>query len=168
MTFRVFQYPLPGPADLADLNAHLAGHRVVEVRQHLVSTGGGATLVFVVQSVSGGPARPDSGGGERSRKIDYRAELSPEDFAVYSRLREERKKLAEEEGVPVYAVFTNEQLAVLARTRPATLAAMGAIEGLGKARIEKHGERLLYLIHPPAPTAGPAGDADADTLPSNP
>ncbi|MCP5520958.1 MAG: HRDC domain-containing protein [Verrucomicrobiales bacterium] len=167
MNFRVFQYPIPGVADLADLNAYLAGHRVLEVRQHLVSTQSGATLVFVVQSVSAGAAaRPEFGGGDRGRKIDYRAELSPEDFAVYSRLREERKKLAEAEGVPAYMVFTNEQLASLARSRPETLSAMGGIEGIGKARIEKHGERLLSLIHPPTAEAGPAGDPNPAAPPA--
>ena len=37
--------------------------------------------------------------------------LKPEEFEVFSRLREWRKAAAEKEGVPVYTVLTNEQLA---------------------------------------------------------
>lgn len=43
-------------------------------------------------------------------KIDYRDILKPEDFTIYSKLREIRKEIAEKNGVPVYTVFTNEQL----------------------------------------------------------
>ena len=146
MAYQLFQYPLPGPVDLSELNACLATHRVVSVAQHLVSTAGGGTLVVVVQTVDS-PTRPGSSAGASgpARKIDYREELSPEDFEVFSRLRDERKKLAEAEGVPVYAIFTNDQLATMAKTRPATLAGISSIEGIGKARVDKHGPRFLTL-----------------------
>lgn len=153
MAYHLFQYPLPGPADLGDLNALLGSQRVVSVQQHLVPGPPGATLVFVVQTVDGAlPVRPGAG-----RKIDYKEELSPEDFEVFSRLREERKKIAEEEGVPVYAVLTNEQLAEIARRKPTTPAALARIDGLGKARLEKHGARLLSHLttgpQPPSPAS---------------
>jgi ribonuclease D len=43
--------------------------------------------------------------------VDYKEVLKPEEFEVFSRLRDWRKNVAEKEGVPVYAVLTNEQLA---------------------------------------------------------
>ena len=43
-------------------------------------------------------------------KIDYKEVLSAEDFALFSKLREVRKKLAEDKELPVYAICTNEQL----------------------------------------------------------
>jgi hypothetical protein len=42
-------------------------------------------------------------------KADYKEILSPEDFSLFSKLREIRKKLAGDNGLPVYAVRTNEQ-----------------------------------------------------------
>ena len=153
MPFHLFQYPLPGSGDLSDLNAFLAAQRVVQVQQHLVSSATGATLVFVVQTAAAaGAGVPDAKGG---KKVDYRAELSAEDFVVFSRLREERKRIAEAEGVPVYTVLTNEQLAAMARQRPQTLAAMSQIEGLGPARLEKHGARFLELIASSASNPSP-------------
>jgi hypothetical protein len=41
--------------------------------------------------------------------VDYREVLKPEEFEVFSRLREWRKAVAEKEGIPVYAVLTNGQ-----------------------------------------------------------
>jgi hypothetical protein len=38
--------------------------------------------------------------------VDYKEVLKPEEFEVFSRLREWRKGVAEKEGVPVYTVLT--------------------------------------------------------------
>lgn len=141
MSFQVFQFPLPGPGDLGDLNRFLAAHRVVAVKQHLVATPEGGLLVFVVETVAGAPASEIP-----RRKIDYKAELTPDQFAVFSRLRDARKTIAAVEGVPVYTVFSNEQLAEMVRRPVSTLADLEAIEGIGKARLEKHGARLLELL----------------------
>ncbi|MBP9803395.1 MAG: HRDC domain-containing protein [Candidatus Accumulibacter sp.] len=48
--------------------------------------------------------------------------------------------MAEQEGVPMYALFTNEQLAEMVTRRTTTIAALGEIDGVGKARIEKYGK----------------------------
>lgn len=37
MVFRVFQYPLPAPPELEDLNAWLSTHRVVVVTHHVAA-----------------------------------------------------------------------------------------------------------------------------------
>jgi superfamily II DNA helicase RecQ len=149
MSYHLFQYPIPGPADLADLNACLASHRVVAVQQHLVPHPGGATLVFVVHttetSLKTGPGR----------KIDWKEVLTPEDFTLYSRLRDQRKSLADAEGVPVYSVFSNDLLAEIARRRPASLADLSQIEGFGQARLQKYGPSLIALIHPRATSPHP-------------
>ena len=63
----------------------------------------------------------------KGKRIDYRDVLSEADFAVFKRLREWRKQVAAAEGVPVYTVFTNEQLATIVTTRPASLPALGKL-----------------------------------------
>ena len=50
--------------------------------------------------------------------------LKPEEFEVFSRLRDWRKGVAEKEGVPVYVVFTNEQLAEMVKKKVGTKAAL--------------------------------------------
>ena len=48
------------------------------------------------------------------QRVDYKEVLSPADFALFAKLRDWRKATAEQEGIPVYAVLTNEQLAAIA------------------------------------------------------
>ena len=40
-------------------------------------------------------------------RVDYKTVLSPDEFVIFSRLRELRKELAELQSVPIYALFTN-------------------------------------------------------------
>jgi len=149
MPYHLFQYPLPGPTDMGELNTFLSTHRIVSVREEVLTTPSGALLIFVVQSVEG--AAPPTGG---SKRIDYKTVLNPEQFVLFCQLREERKRIAESEGVPIYTVFTNEQLAEMVRGPVRTLGEMAQLEGVGPARLEKHGTRFLSLLvpNPPAKT----------------
>ena len=76
-------------------------------------------------------------------RIDYKEVLSPEDFELFSRLRELRKSIADVEGIPPYAVFTNEQLAEMARTKVKTKSDMSKINGIGDAKMKKYADRFL-------------------------
>jgi len=146
MNFRLFQYALPAPPLLEDLNAYLAAHRVASVAQHLVPAAGGTSLVFIVQTVGEAPARAP---GTGAAKTDYREQLSTEDFELFNRLRDERKKWAEAEAVPVYTIFSNAQLAAMVQKRVRSTTDLEAIEGIGPARVAKYGERLLAVLVTP-------------------
>lgn len=78
--------------------------------------------------------------------MDYRALLNEEDFRLFSKLRDLRKKTADAEGIPLYGVFTNAQLAEMVRSRVAELSDFQKIEGVGKARVEKYGAPFLSLL----------------------
>ena len=43
-------------------------------------------------------------------------------------------------------ISNNRQLAEVVKVRPASLAALGAIEGFGEAKLKKYGKELLALI----------------------
>ena len=87
-----------------------------------------------LESASGGGQPP----GGRLPKVDYKEVLKPEEFEVFSRLRDWRKTVAEQEGVPVYVVFTNEQLAEMVRKRVASKAELGGIEGRTRGKERRH------------------------------
>ena len=78
--------------------------------------------------------------------VDYKEVLSPEDFVIFARLRETRKELAKTEQVPAYAIFTNEQLAEMARVRPVSKNGLAKIVGVGESRIQKYGTRFLKIL----------------------
>ncbi|MCB0376036.1 MAG: HRDC domain-containing protein, partial [Sinomicrobium sp.] len=65
-------------------------------------------------------------------------------FARFSRMREIRKTIAREEAIPAYAVFTDEELAAIAKMEPPlTEAGLKTIKGIGKKKVEKYGAYFL-------------------------
>ena len=156
MRFRLFQYPLPADPELADLNAFLAGRKVATVSHHVAAQAGGAVLVFVVETV--GNTGASATATAATPKIDYREQLTEDEFGLFSALRLERRRVAESEGIPVYAVFSNAQLAEMVRRRVMTTAAIGEIDGVGKARVEKYAEGFLRILAPAL--AAPASETE--------
>jgi superfamily II DNA helicase RecQ len=151
MTYRFFAIPAFNPAFAeAELNQLLAASRVLNVERHFVADGE-ASFWAICVSLAPGPGtlpdglKADQGSG---RRIDYREVLNEADFAVFAELRSLRKTIADAEGVAQYAVFTNEQLANMVRGRVSTLEALGKIEGIGPARLERYAARFLALLQP--------------------
>lgn len=133
-----------------DLNRFLSSHRVLTVDRQLIADGQrSAWAICVAYTDAPGPSAPESPG--KKGRLDYREILSPEDFQLFARLRDLRKQLADRDAVPPYAVFTNEQLAEIARMRAHTAADLGRIEGIGPSRIEKYGEAVLEVLRNTAP-----------------
>jgi len=80
-------------------------------------------------------------------KVDYKEILNAADFSLFSKLREARKKLAEENGLPVYAVFRNEQLSEIAQRRPKNLTECMKIDGIGQGKAEKYFSAIIECIN---------------------
>lgn len=158
MQFAFFSIPTDGETGLVEeLNLFLRSHRVVSVQRELTLRDSAPCWRLCVEYIEG-PIASARDGGKRGSRVDYREVLSEEDFAVFVRLREARKELAGAEGLPVYAVCTNEQLAEIAKRRPATLEALKEIEGLGDAKTGKYGEAFLLAVQGGAGAAGGKSD----------
>jgi superfamily II DNA helicase RecQ len=149
-----------GPAE-AELNRFLATHRVLAIERHLVADGSRtAWAVCVTYDEAGGgevrsqPAGVAAAAGAPKGRVDYRDVLSPPEFEVFVRLRALRKQLADRDGVPVYAVFTNEQIAAMVRGGVTSLAEPARIEGVGPARVDKYGGPFLEALQPARDASG--------------
>jgi superfamily II DNA helicase RecQ len=144
MQLRFFTIPIPGGDEAAEeLNRFLAAHRVLAVDRHLARDGGASVWAVCVSYEPAGESRPAAG---KRAKVDYREVLSEADFTVYARLRSLRKEIAEREGVPVYSLFTNEQMAEMVTRRVDSAAAMREIAGVGEARVDKYGAAFLAAL----------------------
>ena len=84
--------------------------------------------------------------GDLRGKVDYREVLPPEQFAAFAKLRPLRQAISKEAGVPVYVIFTNEQLAATVQNGAASKADLGRIDGIGESRIQKYGDRFLECL----------------------
>lgn len=68
------------------------------------------------------------------------------DEGLYERLREWRIKVASEQKVPAYVVFTDATLVALAERRPQRAEDLLAIAGIGPRKLGLYGEPVLALI----------------------
>ena len=159
MSLHFFAIPALDPAAAqAELNAFCQRHRVLKVERHLVDAGLDSHWVLCLQVADGPgplpaglktpqrPAPASQPAGEPAARVDWKQVLDEADFSVFAQLRQARKALAEREGVPIFAVFSNEQLATMVRQRATSLAALGAIDGIGPARLERYGAAMLQIL----------------------
>jgi superfamily II DNA helicase RecQ len=145
MPFRFFSVPASDDGAAAELlNQFLRRVKVVAIERQLLPHPGAPAWVFCIEFQDG--ATPAAApGGRGAERIDYRAILPADAFARYARLRTARKRWGEEAGVPLYAVFTNEQLAEIAKRVPTTITELKSIAGIGDAKIAAWGERVLSV-----------------------
>ena len=65
---------------------------------------------------------------------------------LFEHLRQHRKQLASQLGVPPYIIFPDTVLIDLANIRPKTLGEFGNIKGVGEAKLKKYGLSFLEAI----------------------
>lgn len=145
MQIQLFHIPITDTGELlAELNRFLAGHKVLEVEQRFFQNEKGGWWSFCVRHISG---TSGSAQGVSRAKTDYKQVLGESVFAVFSRLREIRKTLATDDGVPAYAVFTDEELAGISRLAELTESGMKSVTGIGEKKIERYGKQMIAMYH---------------------
>ncbi|MBC6995554.1 HRDC domain-containing protein [Neolewinella lacunae] len=142
MQIRIFSVPAWGnEAEEESLNKFLRGHRILQVEKQFIADGVNSHWCFCVEYLEG--SEPIKRAGNKAARIDYREVLPPEAFARFARYREIRKTLAERDGVPPYAVFTDKELAEMAEVGLLTPAEIRSIEGVGEKKLAKYGEHFI-------------------------
>jgi ATP-dependent DNA helicase RecQ len=71
---------------------------------------------------------------------------SGHDQILFEELRKLRKKMADQRGIPPYAIFPDRTLKEMAARLPQSLSAMAAIHGVGATKLHKYGEIFLGEI----------------------
>ena len=97
----------------------------------------------------GGAAGPDwFTGGPPARLAGDGLSLGlPEpDPELLERLKELRRRLAQQRRVPAYVVFNDATLHEMAALKPATLDELLQVNGVGQAKLERYGETFLAAI----------------------
>lgn len=141
MQIRIFNIPLTDTGELlTELNRFLAGNKVLEVEQRFFQNDKGGCWSFCVRCLPGMVG--NQGSGNRA-KVDYKEVLSEVEFSVFSRLREIRKALSIDDGVPAYAVFTDEELSNIARLSELNEKTMATVPGIGEKKIIRYGKALV-------------------------
>ncbi len=85
-----------------ELNGFLARHKVMSIDRHLIDQGMNSFWAICVDYLSHAPGETGRTLNLSRSRVDYKAILPDEEFAVFSQLRSLRKELAQSEAVPVY------------------------------------------------------------------
>jgi ATP-dependent DNA helicase RecQ len=65
---------------------------------------------------------------------------------LWESLRELRKRLADEQGVPPYVIFHDRALLAMVEHRPANGSEFLAIDGVGEKKLDAYGSTFLSAI----------------------
>ncbi|MER7350286.1 DNA helicase RecQ [Streptomyces aurantiacus] len=93
-----------------------------------------------------GAARSGAKGERKARAAAAVAELPPEAQPVFEALRAWRAAQAREQGVPAYVIFHDATLREIATARPASVAELGGIGGVGEKKLATYGEGVLEVL----------------------
>ncbi|MEZ5044080.1 MAG: HRDC domain-containing protein [Saprospiraceae bacterium] len=140
MQIKLFTIPVGDGAAVQEMNAFLRGNKILEVENQFVSNEHGAYWCFCVRYIE--RAYPEAD-GKKAAKVDYRKVLDEATFQQFARLREIRKKVAGEEGISTFIIFTDEELAELAKLDKITEKNMLAIKGIGEKKVERFAKYFI-------------------------
>jgi len=141
MQIKLFTIPVgESGAALQEMNAFLRGHKILEVEEHFVSSKGGACWCFCIRYIE---HYADAAYEKSGKKTDYKKVLDETTFERFSKLRETRKQVAAEEGISAFIIFTDEELAHLAKLDEITEKTMLGIRGIGEKKVERFAKYFI-------------------------
>ncbi|HEX9333594.1 MAG TPA: HRDC domain-containing protein, partial [Anaerolineales bacterium] len=77
--------------------------------------------------------------GRKNEEIEYNS-------ALFALLRQKRKEIADEAGVPPYVIFSDKTLAEMAAYYPQSFGSLLKISGVGQVKLRQYGEVFLEII----------------------
>jgi ATP-dependent DNA helicase RecQ len=87
-----------------------------------------------------------AGAGAAASSPTGTAELDPATRELWERLRAWRLVEGRQQKLPPYVIFHDTVLIEIARRRPASLAALAQIPGIGRVKLDRYGEAVLALV----------------------
>ena len=122
--------------------------RALQARGSLVATEhGGLRLAGDAKAILKGERSVEIVQPPQTRKERRRREApNPVGDPLFEALRELRRELAAEAQVPPYVIFHDATLREMVALRPADLAGLGALSGVGAKKLEAYGDAFLSVI----------------------
>ncbi len=122
--------PLIGLGDAGAVREVYRGERRVQVREFPKAVAGAASK----------RARSEASG-----------DVPAGDRSLFDALRAWRRAQAAAQAVPPYVIFHDRTLAEIATARPASLDALGEVNGVGQAKLDRYGAAVLKVVREGAP-----------------
>ncbi|MEM9723339.1 MAG: HRDC domain-containing protein [Bacteroidota bacterium] len=139
MQIKLFTIPIiNGEALVEEMNRFMKSKKILHVESQLKESGSGLFWCFCIRYLD-----PTQEWNRKKEKVDYKELLDPESFKRFAKFRDIRRKISAEEAIPAYMVFTNEELAEMAKFEQLTFSEMKKIKGIGEKKMEKYGKSFV-------------------------
>jgi superfamily II DNA helicase RecQ len=158
MLIKVFSLrfdPLVGSFDDTPVRDFSQDKEILQVRDHLLIRNEIPYLVLVIKYY---PFRVEAGAeGQSKERLSsevsssrnsgdaWKKEITDAEMPLFNRLRDWRSERCKKDGVPPYLIFTNQQLAAIAKKKPQSLVDLGQVEGVGPGKLERYGVDVLSV-----------------------
>jgi superfamily II DNA helicase RecQ len=179
MMTRVFTLRFNGLLDAFDdapLREFIKDKDVIAVRDHFFLHNDQPYLAVLVNytlkpvATEAAATKPGAPAQAKPKDESWRHYVAESDLPLFNALRDWRMARCKREGLPPYVICTNRQLAAMIAARPQSLAKLGEIEGVGKAKLERYGADILAVLARPRDeqelvqsTDGETGTSDEQT-----
>ena len=148
MQVKIFTVPILGnDAIIDEMNGFLRSHKVLTIDKTCTTVGTQAYWTFCIIYLPQGSNGFAQGQQSKSTKVDYKEVLDADTFAIFSQLRTIRKQLAEQDAIPAYAVFTDSELAEIAKLEHIDVLSIQTIPSIGQKKADKYGVVLCEKYH---------------------
>ena len=147
MQIKIFTIPVVADErDMEELNHFLRSHKIIDVKRELTQTNDTSCWTFCITYMEAAALSTSvKGDAARHNKTDYKEVLDAETFERFSRMRKLRKEIADNEAIPAYSVFTDAELAEIAKLEVLDKANIQKIPGIGKKKVEKYGDAFCLI-----------------------
>ncbi|MBR5686873.1 MAG: HRDC domain-containing protein [Prevotella sp.] len=125
-----------------ELNKFLRSHRVLTTERHFCPDNGGYWAVAVEYADQNPLAEVPPA---HRRDKDVTAGMSEEEKARFEHFRTIRRQISTANGIPAYTVFTNEELASLARVPELRADTVKDVKGIAPARLKNYVESFFVV-----------------------
>lgn len=131
--------------EIEQVNRFLRSNKILSIDREFYTHMGEAkwTMLVVYQPKNDITINRD----EKREKVDYKEILDEDAFEIYVQLKLIRKQLAEENALPLFAVFSNYELSQIAQLEEINEQTVCSISGIGRKRMEKYGYKMVQLYN---------------------
>ncbi|MBF0225389.1 MAG: HRDC domain-containing protein [Desulfobacterales bacterium] len=146
VNYKFFMIPIKNNETMAEeLNKFLRANRIISVDKDFVAQGGASFWAVSIEFISGSNETASSAASKS--RVDYREVLSQEDFALFVKLKEWRKKQAIKEATPVYTILNNAHLAAISEKKINTKKGIMSLESVGEERANKYSNDIIVIVN---------------------
>lgn len=143
MQIRIFTMPLAAAEkQMEEMNHFLRANKIIDIRKELATVDGNTCWTFCVTYMQGSTIQTTNAAETKTGKVDYKDLLNEDAFQRFCTMRKVRKAIADADAVPAFAVFTDAELAELAKMDKVDVNTMLQVSGIGKKKVEKYGEKF--------------------------